>query len=256
MRSTGMPDDPIGALRERVRALESGGAVPAPTLPFGIAALDGALPGGGLALGVLHEVMAAAADEEDCAAPAAFAAAILGRLVRRLDRPVLWCLAAGDLYGPGLAAYGLAPDRLLLTRCRGEATLLRTMEEGLRCPALAAVAGEFGRLAPIVGRRLQLAAEAGGVTGIVLRRWRDGAAAARQRAMPSAAMTRWRVAAAPSRPTGEPGIGIPLWRVELLRCRGGGRPGAWIMEEADATGHVALAAALADRPDQPARRRA
>jgi protein ImuA len=244
----------LTALRERIRALERGGAGAADILPFGIPGVDGALPGGGLPLGALHEVMGAGLDEEDGAVAATFAAGILGRLSHRREAPILWCLAADDLYAPGLAAYGLPPGRLILARCRDDAEILWAMEEGLRCPALAAVLGEIGALAPTAGRRLQLACEGGGVTGFALRRWRNAGLAARERAVPSAAVTRWRIAAAAGRGTDEPGLGVPRWRVELLRCRGGA-PRSWLMEEGDATGHVALAAELADRPAVLADRR-
>jgi len=252
IRAEDRPARDLAALRQRIRALESGGGA-GRVLPFGVAALDAALPGGGLALGALHEVMGAGPDEEDGAAPAAFAAGILARLAQGAGGPVLWCLAANDVYAPGLAAYGLPPQRLLLARCRGDEDVLWAMEEGLRSAVLAAVLGEVGALAATAGRRLQLACEAGGVTGFVLRRWRNFAMAERQRGLPSAAATRWRIAAAPSRDAGVPGIGVPLWRVELLRCRGG-VPNAWLMEEGDATGHVAVSAELVDRPAAPARR--
>jgi len=235
----------LRALRQRIRALGQG-RLCGRVLPFGLPAVDAVLPFGGLALGALHEVLGAGADEEDGAVAAAFAAALLARLTRRHDGPVLWCLATGDLYAPGLAARGLAPECLIVARCRDDSDILWAMEEGLRSAALAAVLGEIGTLAPTAGRRLQLACEAGGVTGFVLRRWRTAGTAASQRGAPSAAVTRWRVAAAPSRATGEPGLGLPLWRVELVRCRGGA-PAAWLMEESDATGHVALAAELAGR---------
>lgn len=238
------------ALRDRIQALESGGR-PARFLPLAAPALAAALPGGGLALGALHEIIGAGPDEEDGAIAAAFAAALLARIARHAAGEILWCLAAADLYGPGLAAQGLAPSRLVLARCRDDDEMLWAMEEGLRSPSLAAVLGEIGTLPLVAGRRLQLAAEAGGVTAVLLRRWRDAATAARQRATPSAAVTRWRVAAAPSQDTGEPGVGAPLWRVELLRCRGGS-PGSWIlsetlMEAKDATGDVAVSAGLAGR---------
>ncbi|HEX3499561.1 MAG TPA: hypothetical protein VHT04_09575 [Stellaceae bacterium] len=255
----GLANSDLRALRARIQALESGrpgGRV----MPLGLAAIDAALPGGGLALGALHEIMGAGADEEDGAIPAAFAAS----LVARLDGVILWCLQADDLYAPGLAAGFLSPARLVVARCRDDAETLWAMEEGLRSAVPAAVLGEVGALAPTAGRRLQLACEAGGITGFVLRRWREGGMAARQRAAPSAAVTRWRVAAAPSRDTGEPGIGTPRWRLELLRCRGGA-PGAWLVtagltecesrEERDASDHVALAAGLADRPAEIAPRR-
>jgi len=140
----------LSALREQVRRLERGVGA-GRTLPFGVAALDAALPGGGLALGALHEVMGAGPDEEDGAVAAAFAAGILARLARTEGTPILWCLGADDLYAPALAAYGLAPERLLLARCRSDEDILWAMEEGLRSAVLAAVIGEVGVLTPTAG---------------------------------------------------------------------------------------------------------
>jgi protein ImuA len=236
----------LAALRRRLEALERAGRPTAAALPFGLAAIDTALPSGGLALGALHEFAGAGPDEEDGAIAAAFLAGILARL--EPARPVLWCLAAGDLYAPGLAACGLAPERLILARAQSEQAVLWAMEEGLRSAALAAVIGEVEALPSAASRRLQLAAEASGVTAFALRRWRDGERAARQRAAPNAAMTRWRAAALPGALMGDmPGVGRPRWRVELWRCRGG-VPASWMVEACDATGHVTLAAELVDRP--------
>src|SRR5437762_13978229 len=69
---------PLAALRERIRHIEQ----PAShgVLPFGVAAIDRALPGGGLALGAVHEIVGQDDDEEDGAAAAGFAAGILARL--------------------------------------------------------------------------------------------------------------------------------------------------------------------------------
>jgi protein ImuA len=264
----------LSELRERVRRIEQPTTAAHGVLPFGTAAIDRALPGGGLARGALHEILGVAGDEEDGALAAAFAAGILGRLdphptpgmpALAGGRPgapplagegrgggtVLWCLSRPDLYGPGLAAHGLDPARLVLVRAPSDGEVLWAMEEGLRAPGLAAVVGEVGTLAAVASRRLQLAAERSGITAFLLRRWRDGGQAARERALPNAAVTRWRIAALPSHPAaGEPGVGRPRWRVELLRCRGG-EPACWEVEEADATGHVSLAAALADRPAAP-----
>ena len=66
------------ALRDRIRRIEQ----PARhgVLPFGVAAIDGGLPGGGLALGAVHEITGAGGDEEDGAATAGFIAGILARL--------------------------------------------------------------------------------------------------------------------------------------------------------------------------------
>jgi protein ImuA len=220
-------------------------------LPFGVAAIDRVLPGGGLARSALHEILGMGGDEEDGAVAAAFAAGIVGRLIATGNGMVLWCLPRPDLYGPGLAAHGLDPGHLILVRAPRDDEILWAMEEGLRAPGIAAVVGEVGALPAVASRRLQLAAERSGITAFLLRRWRDGGQAARERALPNAAVTRWRIAALPSQPPrGEPGVGRPYWRVELLRCRGG-EPACWEVEGADATGHVSLASALADRPAAP-----
>jgi protein ImuA len=234
-------------LRERVRRIERSPAMAHGVLPFGVTAIDRTLPGRGLARGALHEILGVGGDEEDGALAAAFTARILGRLTG----VVLWCLPRPDLYGPGLAVHGLDPGRVVLVRASRDAEILWAMEEGLRAPGIVAVVGEVGSLPTVASRRLQLAAERSGITAFLLRRWREGGQAARERAQPNAAMTRWRVAALPSRPMrDEPGVGHPRWRVELLRCRGG-EPGCWEMELPDATDHVSLAATLANRSAAP-----
>jgi protein ImuA len=238
-------------LRERIRQIERPAVTVHGFVPFGVAAIDRSLPGGGLARGALHEILGVGGDEEDGAVAAAFAAGVLGRLVMARDGLVLWCLPRPDLYGPGLAVHGLDPGRLVLVRVSRDAEILWAMEEGLHSPGIVAVVGEVGALPAVASRRLQLAAERSGATAFLLRRWREGGRAARERALPNAAMTRWRIAALPSRPVrDEPGVGHPRWRIELLRCRGG-EPGCWEMEVPDATDHVSLAAALADRPAAP-----
>lgn len=241
----------LAALRRQLEVLERGGRPERTVLPFALPAMDAALPGGGLALGALHELWGAGFDEEDGAVAGAFLAGILARL--EPARPVLWCLVGVDLHAPGLALCGLAPERLILARCRNDREILWAMEEGLASSALAAVVGEPAVLSAAAGRRLQLAAESSGVTAFVVRRWRDAATASRQKAAPSTAVTRWRIAALPGALAGEPGVGRPRWRVELLRCRGG-EPATWQVEACDATGHVSLAAELADRPAATSRR--
>lgn len=247
----GEKKDQLAALRLQLAALESGGQVPT-ILPFGITALDRGLPWGGLPLGALHEVVGAGGEGEDGAVAAAFLAGILARLAP--ERPVLWCLTRADLYASGLAAFGLAPGRLILARASHDRDILWAMEEGLRSPALAAVIGEVAFLSAAASRRLQLAAETSGTTGFVLCRGNSSATT-------SSAVTRWRLAALPgSAMPDEPGVGRPRWRVELLRCRGG-MPTVWEIEAGDreagnAADHVPFSAALADRPAQTKRRAA
>jgi hypothetical protein len=90
----------IEELRERIRRLESAVGRRRLVLPFGLKAIDRHLPGGGLALGALHEVAGGGHGAIDGAAAALFAAGIAARLRGR----VLWCLTRQDLFAPALAA--------------------------------------------------------------------------------------------------------------------------------------------------------
>ena len=241
----------IDDLRLRIAHLEHGARSRAlGALTLGIAAIDGHLPGGGLARGALHELVGGGPDLAHGAAAALFAAALLGRS----KGPVLWVLKARDLFAPGLATAGLHPDRLIYAETGEESHVLPVTEDGLRHNGLAGVVAETARLPLSASRRLQLAAEASGVTGIVLRRWKG-------RGEPelggTAAVTRWRLTALPAAPLpgGVPGVGGSRWCVELLRCRGA-EPNAWTVEACDETGRLRLASDLADRSDQADARRA
>jgi len=248
-------------LRARVRAIERGaayGGLRRRAAPLGTAALDTHLPGGGLPLGGLHEIEGVRPEWDDGAATG-FCVGLLARLLgagserRRDNKPVLWVSPWRDLYAPGLLAFGLDPGRLIQVRAGGGAAgaeVLWAMEEGLRCTRLAAVVGDLDALERGPGRRLQLAAEASGVTAFALRRGLYPTRPARTD--PSAAVTRWRVEAEAF----AEGSGArewsqfparPRWRVELLRCRGAA-PGQWCLEWDDAAGSFAVAAALRDRP--------
>ena len=251
----------LAGLRARIHALEQGTAGETATdgaaaIPTGAAPIDAALPWGGLPRAVLHEVIGT-----DLAAAAGFCAALSARLAGGRGT-VLWCRRRRDpwgraLYGPGLAAFGLVPERLIVARGRSETDVLWAMEEGLRSGAPAAVLGEVGSLAPNTARRLQLAAEAGGVTGLLLTGVTGvtGATGAGGAMPPSPAVTRWRVSAAAGRAGSGVGQRSP-WRVELLRCRGGaghGAPAAWIVEWRDGTtGRFAVVAAPGHRTPEPA----
>src|SRR5215471_19356761 len=98
-------------LRDRIRRIERPSALRHGVVSTGVAAIDRALPGGGLARGAVHEILGAGADEEDGAAASGFVAGIVGGVGAG---SVLWCLKRADLYGPGLAAHGLDPGRLVV----------------------------------------------------------------------------------------------------------------------------------------------
>jgi protein ImuA len=234
----------LAALRAEVRAIECAGvAGVGDCLPFGIDTIDRRLAAGGIEAAALHEVAGAAPGLGDDAAATLFAAAIAAR------RPgtVLWALRRPDLFAPGLALAGLAPDRLLYAECGRDEDVLAVMEEGLRHGGLAAVVGEVGRAAMASTRRLQLAAEESKTMALMLRRWRRSGED--PLGLPSAALTRWRIGCAPSAQLPAPGVGRARWQIILARQRGG-EAHEWIMEAADAEGRLALPAEPAHGQDQ------
>ena len=234
------PPERIAALRAAIGAIgQKGRADARASLPLGIEPIDRRLAGGGLAVGALHEIAGAAPGLGDDAAATLFAAALAARRALEGEGTMLWALARRDLFAPGLAQAGLAPERVLYAECRRDEEVLAVMEEGLRHGGLAAVVGEVGRCPMAATRRLQLAAEEGGTMALMLKRWRRSGDD--PLGLPSAAVTRWRVASAPSEPLPVAGIGRPRWRLELARQRGG-EPFQLIMEGPDHEGRLALPA--------------
>jgi protein ImuA len=158
--------------RQMARLERSTTATAPPPLAFGIAGIDAHLPGGGLAAGALHEIAGGGPDIEHGTA----AALLIGGILARTRGRVLWAVERRDLFFPALDGVGLRPDRVVFAETgksmSGKSgTILLVMEEGLRHRGLAAVVGELsGRLTLTASRRLQLAAEATGVTAFVLRR--------------------------------------------------------------------------------------
>jgi protein ImuA len=239
----------LADLREQIERMESGSTRRRSALPFGHCDLDRQLPGKGLALGCLHEFAGASPAFEHAAAPISFVAGILARL----KGPVLWCIAGRDLFAPGLASVGLSPERVIYAEGRKDADVLALFEVGLRSPGLAGVVGEVSRVSFNASRRLQLAAEASGVTAFLVRRWK--AASIEALAKPTAAVTRWRISSLQSMELASPGIGRSRWRVDLLRCRGA-EPFSWIVSACDEKGRLSLPADVADGPLQTPERRA
>lgn len=204
------------------------------TTPLGIDALDAVLPWGGLPAACLHEMIAG----DIGAAATGFCAHLLARIAG-VGGTVVWCrprmIRHGPrLYAPGLLRFGLELSRLLVVHARSDTDVLWAMEEALRSGAPAAVLGETAAGAPIALRRLQLAAERGGVTGLLLRPF--GAAT---RAGP--ATTRWRIGAAPGGRSA-----TARWQVQLLRCAAVA-PTQWLLDWSDETHRLTVAAPVCDR---------
>ena len=217
-------DQTLADLRAKISAIERVGqlggtgrsAAPLALTPD----LDAMLPDGGLTRGALHEIVSPLGAQ---GAAAGFAAALLG-LAAADQGVVLWCrrhydgAESGELYGPGLAAFGLGPERLLEVRAGRDHDVLWALEEGLQSTALCAVLGEVSDLGFTASRRLQLAAEARGVPALVLRH-------NSQRQSVSAAQTRWLVTSEKTRVFDRADRNLTSgydikWKLNLLRCRG------------------------------------
>lgn len=247
----------IDRLRQTLRAIEKPTLLgrETPLLPFGIAALDDVLAGG-LPCDAVHEI---AAHHEAALAPAAgFALALAAR--HAAARSVVFitedvsAAESGIPYGPGLDEVGLAPERFIAVAAPKSRDVLWTMEEGLRCSAVAAVIGELRAGArgidAVATRRLSLSAAAHGTLALILRTDPGDE--------PSAAATRWLIGPAPS--AFDPhGVGPPRFAAHLTRNRRGNL-GSWILEWHRveqrfvlAENDQPLAAAAPDRPDRPAR---
>jgi protein ImuA len=218
--------------------------------------------GGGLRRGALHDFAPVA----DGAATAAtgFCAAILARALSLEKRkPVLWVrhqfatFEDGAPYGPGLAAFGLDPARVLFVLAVNRKEVCEAMEQSLRSGTLLAVLGELRGATKLdlrASRRMSLAAGHGGTLALLLR-----LGAGRQLCEPVSAATRWRIGALTSGEAFANGLGVPRFAAGLLRNRRG--PAADFSLEWRTHDRVFLdlpalcepvAAAAFDRPHPPA----
>jgi protein ImuA len=236
----------FASLRERIERIETSGDTYTPgRVALGHADADATLQGG-LTLGAVHEVFAEAGRQS--AAATGFVASLAGRVAAR--RPLVWVrqdfteIESGALSMSGLAELGLDPRLVVTVRAADVDTALRTAADAFACDAIGVVVlevwGEARQLDLVASRKLTLAAQASGVTGLVLR-----VAAEPQ---PSTAETRWIVRAAHSPPAAHLVLaappmpaaalmpaaawsawGAPVFDAQLVRNRHG-PVGRWIME--------------------------
>jgi len=196
----------------------------------------------------LHEIKPSCYRDQPAAL--AFALAAIGeRLARREagSSPLLWCLTEnaarewGAPYGPGLLAFGLDPALFLIVQTRNAVDAAWALEEGLKAQAFAAALGQVEVKAPLMARRLGLAAQASHTPCLLL-------SGHQARALPGT-LTRWRVEAAASGGAlfDASAPGLPTWHLRLERCRGMGAMRSWIVEFGHGADGVGLAAASADR---------
>jgi protein ImuA len=245
-----MRDMPLGpafsVLRNRTAVVEElrrllpkmEGARKAAPIPFGLPAIDRYLPEGGLAGGALHEIV----PEQDTLAIAfGFVVALLARFapVRTFFFviPAYGLRRYGRLYGHGLNALGLNPNRLILVETAQRQDTLWAIEEALHSRAPAAVVGVTDKLDLRLSQLLQHAATDAGLPLFLLR--------PAEILQSSAAATRWRIGALPAARDRFGLIAHARWRLMLERCRNG-RAGEWMVEYDHVAHRFNLAAALAD----------
>jgi protein ImuA len=265
----------LAILRGSIEHIEAHGDAYMPDrVALGHADVDATLQGG-LAMGAMHEVFAEAGRQS--AAATGFVAGLAGRAAAR--RPLVWVrqdfaeIESGALSMSGLAELGLDPRVLVTVHAADVDTALKTAADALACDALGVVVlevwGEARQLDLVASRKLTLAAQASGVTGLLLRVAAEPS--------PSTAETRWIVRAAHSPPSAPAAAslpaaplmpaapwsawGAPVFDAQLVRNRHG-PVGRWIMEwkcderlfEKPAAYPQPVAAAPAHRPHQtPAR---
>jgi protein ImuA len=230
---TGARTNTLASLRGSIERIEAPGEAYRPDrVALGHAEADATLQGG-LALGAMHEVFADAGRQS--AAATGFVAGLAGRVAAR--RPLVWVrqdfteIESGALSMSGLIELGLDPRLVVTARAADVDTALRTAADAFACDALGCVVlevwGEARQLDLVASRKLTLAAQASGVTGLVLR--------VAAEPLPSTAETRWIVRAAHSPPASSmpaaawSAWGAPVFDAQLVRNRHG-PVGRWIME--------------------------
>jgi len=116
----------------------------------GHAALDAQLPAGGWPVGALVEVLQSKSNLNEWR--------LLLPALARCSGPVLLVGAPHQPFGPGLAAQGLDPQRLLCVTAQTSAQRLWACEQALRCADVTAVLAWLPQVRPEQLRRLQMAA--------------------------------------------------------------------------------------------------
>ncbi len=188
--------DTLARLRGSIGRIEAhgGDAQALNKTALGHADADAALQGG-LALAAVHEVFA---EGHQSGAATGFIAGLAARLTPR--RPLVWVrqdfseLESGALSMSGFRELGLDPRLLVTVRAADAEAALRAAADALACDALGGVVlevwGAARQLDLVASRKLTLAAQASGVTALLLRvaashsprrRKRDGSCARRIR---------------------------------------------------------------------------
>jgi protein ImuA len=194
----------LRTLGEQIEAIEADWQRPAGARAISLGpALDELLPECQLPAGSVVELLS-----EGEGAGTWTLALIMARHACGPARTMVIVDASRSFYPPAAVPLGIDLARVVVIRPRTRAEALLAANQSLRCPGVGALVGWYEPLRTLDVRRLQLAAEAGGNVGFLLR-----PVAALQ--APSFATLRLRVKPLPSTET------LRRLRVEVVRCRGG-----------------------------------
>jgi protein ImuA len=212
----------VRTLAQRIQEIESILHHPDPSqISLGLPVLEDLFPEKQLPAGSLMELLSAA--EGSGVWTLAF---FMARHVCEKGRALVVADIQGSFYPPAAAKLGIDLHRLIVLRTSKPRDLYAGVEQSLRCTAVGAVVAWFDRLSSVDGRRLQLAAEAGGGIGFFLR------PASASRAPSFAAI---RLLITPAAPSVQNNRRITM---EIVRCRGGKAGQSVQLEIDDETGHV------------------
>lgn len=160
------PHQLAAALREQLQRFEACRPLrDTDPISSGCQGFDQLLPVGGIARGCLIECLGDGLHAGGSGALAmllARQAAAEGGAIVVLD-PRDW------FYPPAAAVWGVDLETLVVVRAQGARDQLWAVDQALRCPAVAAVWAPLEQLDERDFRRLQLAAEAGGAVGLLIR---------------------------------------------------------------------------------------
>jgi protein ImuA len=135
------------------------------SLSTGLGDIERAFPNQTFPLGAVHEFVSHA--WPDAAATNGFMSGLLSPILKK--GTAVWISARRTLYPPALSQFGIQPHEIIFIDLSRPKDVLWTIEEALKCNALAAVVGELSELSFTESRRLQLAVEQSRVTGFIHR---------------------------------------------------------------------------------------
>lgn len=186
---------------------------------LGLGPLETAFPNGVFPKSTVHELVCA--DREQAAAAGGLVSGVLSLLLQ--EGGICVWIGRRRLFPPALAAFGVAPHRVIFISLGKDKDALWVMEEALKCSGLTAVVCELREMDFKQSQRFQRAVEHSRVTGFVLRN-------AKAKLSSTACAARWQVSALPSTDLGAlPGLGFLRWQVALLKVRNG-QAGSWVLE--------------------------